>query len=45
MGAMADAALAAGGEVLGVIPRQLVERELAHSGLTELREVGSMHER
>ena len=45
MGAVADAALAAGGEVLGVIPRQLVERELAHSGLTELREVGSMHER
>jgi hypothetical protein len=45
MGAVAEAALAAGGEVLGVIPRQLVERELAHSGLTELREVGSMHER
>ncbi len=45
MGAVADAALAAGGEVIGVIPRQLVERELAHGGLTELREVGSMHER
>lgn len=45
MGAVADAAVAAGGEVIGVIPRQLVERELAHGGLTELREVGSMHER
>tara|TARA_R110002051_G_scaffold325834_1_gene431889 strand:+ start:47982 stop:48560 length:579 start_codon:yes stop_codon:yes gene_type:complete len=45
MGAVADAALAAGGEVIGVIPRHLVERELAHEGLTELREVGSMHER
>ncbi|PCC98315.1 TIGR00730 family Rossman fold protein [Halopseudomonas pelagia] len=45
MGAVADAAIAAGGEVIGVIPRHLVERELAHTGLTELREVGSMHER
>lgn len=45
MGCVADAALAAGGEVIGVIPRHLVERELAHTGLTELREVGSMHER
>jgi len=45
MGAVADAAMAAGGEVIGVIPRQLVERELAHDGLTELKEVGSMHER
>lgn len=45
MGAVADAALAAGGQVIGVIPGHLVERELAHTGLTELREVGSMHER
>ncbi|WP_425221831.1 TIGR00730 family Rossman fold protein [Pseudomonas sp.] len=45
MGAVADAALAAGGEVIGVIPRHLVERELAHEGLTTLHEVGSMHER
>jgi hypothetical protein len=45
MGAMADAALAAGGAVTGVIPRGLVEREIAHRGLTELVETGSMHER
>jgi uncharacterized protein (TIGR00730 family) len=45
MGALADAALAAGGEVVGVIPRRLVDRELAHPGLTELRVVGSLHER
>lgn len=45
MGAVADAALAAGGEVIGVIPRHLVERELAHEGLTQLIEVASMHER
>lgn len=45
MGALADAALAAGGEVIGVIPRRLVDRELAHPGLTELRVVGSLHER
>ena len=45
MGALADAALAAGGEVVGVIPRSLVDRELAHPGLTELRVVGSLHER
>ena len=45
MGAVADAALAAGGDVIGVIPRHLVERELAHAGLTTLHEVGSMHER
>jgi len=45
MGAVADAALAAGGEVIGVIPRRLVDRELAHPGLTELRVVGSLHER
>jgi uncharacterized protein (TIGR00730 family) len=45
MGALADAALAAGGDVIGVIPRRLVDRELAHPGLTELRVVGSLHER
>ena len=45
MGAVADAALGAGGEVVGVIPRALLEREIAHSGLTDLRVVGSMHER
>lgn len=45
MGAVADAALAAGGEVIGVIPRRLVDRELAHPGLTELRIVETLHER
>jgi hypothetical protein len=45
MGAVAEAALAAGGEVIGVIPHELVERELAHDGLTELHVVGSLHER
>ena len=45
MGAVADAALDAGGSVVGVIPQGLVERELAHPGLTELRVVGSLHER
>ena len=45
MGAVADAALAAGGEVVGVIPRGLVDRELAHPGLTELRIVDTLHER
>jgi hypothetical protein len=45
MGELANAALAGGGEVVGVIPRELVERELAHDGLTELRVVGSLHER
>ncbi len=45
MGAMADAALAAGGEVTGVIPEALVAKEVAHPGLTDLRVVGSMHER
>jgi uncharacterized protein (TIGR00730 family) len=45
MGVVADAALAAGGEVIGVIPRQLVEHEIAHTGLTDLREVTTMHER
>jgi uncharacterized protein (TIGR00730 family) len=45
MGALADAALGAGGEVIGVIPGRLVERELAHSGLTELRVVDTLHQR
>src|SRR3712207_5366826 len=45
MGAVADAALAAGGEVVGVIPQALVDREIGHRALTELRVVGSMHER
>lgn len=45
MGLAADAALAAGGEVVGILPRGLFKREVAHTGLTELREVGSMHER
>ena len=45
MGILADAALAAGGDVVGVIPQMLVDRELAHRGLTELRIVGTMHER
>ncbi len=45
MGIVADAALAAGGRVTGVIPQQLVDRELAHPGLTELFVVRNMHER
>ena len=45
MGAVADAALEAGGAVVGVIPQTLVARELAHPGLTELRIVRTMHER
>ena len=45
MGALAEAALAVGGEVIGVIPRALVGAELAHSGLTELRIVETMHQR
>jgi hypothetical protein len=45
MGAVADAALAAGAEVLGVMPRSLVEIEVQHDGLTELVIVDSMHER
>jgi uncharacterized protein (TIGR00730 family) len=45
MGVLADAALSAGGEVVGVIPRDLFRREIPHRGLTELIEVGSMHER
>jgi uncharacterized protein (TIGR00730 family) len=42
---IADAVLAAGGEVIGVIPRALVDREVAHEGLTELRVVPTMHVR
>jgi uncharacterized protein (TIGR00730 family) len=45
MGVLADAALAAGGEVIGVIPQMLVDRELAHQRITDLRIVLSMHER
>ena len=45
MGAVADAALEAGGHVLGVIPGFMVEKELAHAGLTELMIVHDMHER
>jgi uncharacterized protein (TIGR00730 family) len=45
MGVVADAVLAAGGHVTGVIPSGLVAREVAHSGLPDLRVVGSMHER
>ena len=42
---VADAAMAAGGGVVGVIPKHLVDREVAHKGLTDLRIVASMHER
>ncbi len=45
MGVVADAVLQAGGEVVGVIPEQLVNWEVAHKGLTRLEVVGSMHER
>ncbi|MDX2098851.1 MAG: TIGR00730 family Rossman fold protein [Leptolyngbyaceae cyanobacterium bins.59] len=45
MGTIADAVLAAGGRVTGVIPEALMAKELAHTGLTELHVVGSMHER
>ena len=45
MGVLADTALAAGGEVIGVMPRALIAREIGHAGLTELRVVDSMHER
>jgi uncharacterized protein (TIGR00730 family) len=45
MGVVADAALAAGGTVIGVIPQAMVQQERAHRGLTELRVVASMHER
>jgi uncharacterized protein (TIGR00730 family) len=45
MGALADAALGGGGRVVGVIPRALAEKEIAHTGLSEMHVVGSMHER
>jgi len=45
MGVLADAVLAAGGRAVGVIPRPLLARELAHRGLTELKVTESMHER
>jgi len=45
MGVLADAALAAGGRVVGVIPQALVDKEVAHFGLSELCVVASMHER
>src|SRR5213592_956664 len=45
MGALADAALSAGGEVIGVIPRAMIAEERAHHGLTELIAVETMHER
>jgi uncharacterized protein (TIGR00730 family) len=45
MGILADAVLAAGGIVIGVIPQALVDKEVAHRGLTELRIVHSMHQR
>ena len=45
MGALADAVIDAGGEIIGVIPLALAEREHAHPGCSELRVVGSMHER
>lgn len=45
MGVVADAVLAAGGRVIGVLPEALKKKELAHTGLTELHVVGSMHER
>lgn len=45
MGVVADAVLAGGGRVVGVIPRALADKELAHGGLSELHVVGTMHER
>jgi uncharacterized protein (TIGR00730 family) len=45
MGALADAVLAEGGAVTGIIPRALVDREIAHRDVTDMRVVGSMHER
>jgi uncharacterized protein (TIGR00730 family) len=45
MGVLADAMLEQRGEVIGVIPRALLDREIAHAGLADLRVVGSMHER
>ncbi len=45
MGVVADAVLAAGGEVIGIIPRSMATKEIAHHGLSDLRVVDSMHER
>jgi uncharacterized protein (TIGR00730 family) len=45
MGEVADAVLAASGEVIGIIPEHMSDREIAHDGVTDLRIVGSMHER
>ena len=45
MGAVADAALSAGGTVIGIIPQQLFDREVGHTDITELIVVGDMHER
>lgn len=45
MGAVADAAMTAGGEVIGVIPQSLLDKELGHAGVTTLHVVHSMHER
>jgi uncharacterized protein (TIGR00730 family) len=45
MGALADTALEAGGDVVGIIPQALVDREIAHTRLTELHVVATMHER
>ncbi len=45
MGALADAVLAAGGEITGVIPRSLLDREIAHRDVADMRVVESMHER
>jgi uncharacterized protein (TIGR00730 family) len=45
MGEIADTVLARGGEVIGVMPQALVDKEVSHTGLTELRVVNSMHER
>ena len=45
MGVLADTILEAGGEAIGVMPQALIDREIGHRGLTELKIVGSMHER
>jgi uncharacterized protein (TIGR00730 family) len=45
MGALAEGALGAGGEIIGIMPKHLVDREVAHTGLTQLHVVTSMHER
>ncbi len=45
MGSLADEALAAGGQIIGIMPRHLVSKEVSHTGLSDLRIVNSMHER